>query len=187
MQAIQQFFILVILFLTPFRLWAEGSQFRFEPIYGIETSLVRYPEPPHYVTRGTYGARALYGTTLLSGEAEYTTARSHQTLGNPDREIDDVIQRGNLGVRSTFPMNQYFSAYLRGGGSANKGETKVTTAGVSETHTNNLRFDPYAGAGLHLGFDQLFSLTAGATLIRNAIGKYDTQYTLGVSAGFGSK
>lgn len=186
MNTIKQFLILVFLLTTTFQANAE-SNFKFEPVYGLETSLVRYPEPPRYITRGTYGLRALYGTSLLSGEAEYTTARSHQTLGNPDREIDDEIQRGNLGLRSTIPMTKFFSFFVRGGGSANKGQTRVTSAGVTETHENALRIDPYAGAGLSIGLQQFLALTAGATLIRNAVGEYDTQYTLGLSAGFGNK
>jgi hypothetical protein len=187
MKTIKQFIILVIsLFLYQTAFAAGDSKFTFEPLYGIETSLVRYPEPARYVTRATYGARALYGSTLLSGEAEFTTAKSRNSYSATDTTVEDSIDRLGLGLRSTIPLSSFLGFFLRAGGRASQGETKITTAGVSETKNNPLRVDPYAGAGLQLGLGANLAINAGVMMIRNFENKYDAQYTLGLSARFGN-
>lgn len=186
MKTIKQFIILTLL-LFVVQLYAADSRFTFEPLYGIETSLVRYPEPPRYITRAIYGARALYGSTLLSGEAEYTTTQSRNDYPALNQKVEDTAQRLGLGLRSTIPLASFLGVYVRAGGRANQGETKVTTNGVSETKKNPLRVDPYAGAGLQLAFGSNLALNAGATMIRNSENKYDAQYTLGLSARFGNR
>jgi hypothetical protein len=158
----------------------------FEPLYGVETALVRYPEPPRYVTRATYGARFIYGSTLLAGEAEYTTAHSSQDFPALNQTVNDTSDRYSLGVRTTIPASSNVGIFFRAGGRATQGQTIVTTSGVNATKKNPLRLDPYAGAGFQLGFGPSFALHGGATLIRNAINHFDTQYTLGVSAHFGN-
>lgn len=187
MMAFKQFFILLLTLFIFQTAYGEESKFTFEPIYGVETSLVRYPDPGKYVTRATYGARVLYGVTLFSGEAEYTEARSREDYSGSDQKVEDTSQRLSMGLRSTFPMSQYFDFFLRAGGRATQGETKVETAGVSNVVDNPLRIDPYAGAGLQLSLGQLMAINTGATLIRNAENKYDVQYTLGLSARFGNR
>ena len=185
MTSIKQFLILVLaLFL--YEAGAADSKLTFEPLYGVETTLVRYPEPARYVTRATYGARMLYGVTAFSAEAEYTQAQSRKDYSATDQTVEDSIQRASLGVRSTLPMGQYIGLFFRAGGRASQGETKITTAGVSETKDNPLRVDPYAGAGIQLGFSKFLGLNAGVTMIRNAENEYDAQYTLGLSARFGN-
>jgi hypothetical protein len=163
------------------------AKLTFEPLYGVETRLVQYPEPARYVTGATYGARVLYGTTLLAGEAEYTTTVGRNDYPGQDLKVEDKAERASLGVRTTFPVSSFLGAYLRAGGRASQGESVITTNGVSETKENPLRVDPYAGAGLQLAFHQFFALNAGVTLIRNAEGKYDSQYALGLSARFGNR
>ena len=74
MTPIKQFIILIFAIILVQNVEAAGeSKFIVEPLYGVETRLVRYPEPASYVTSAVYGARVLYGVTLLSGEAEKTT------------------------------------------------------------------------------------------------------------------
>lgn len=165
---------------------STSSKITFEPLYGVETSLVRYPEPARYVTRATYGARLLYGTNLLSAEAEFTQAKSRNDYPSIDQKVEDSADRYSLGIRSTFPVGKFIGFYLRAGGRATQGETVITTAGVSETKENPLRIDPYAGAGIQLAFSSNLALNAGATMIRNFENKYDVQYTLGLSARFGN-
>jgi opacity protein-like surface antigen len=184
MRTIKQSLFLFLLTISPL-IWAADTKLIFEPLYGVETTLVRYPEPPRYVTRATYGARVLYGTTLFSGEAEYTTAKSRKDYSNPDQTVEDSVERASLGFRSSFPMSTFFAPYIRAGGRATQGETKVTTASDTEVKKNPLRVDPYAGAGFQLAFHSHFALNAGVTLIRNSENKYDKQYTLGLSARFG--
>lgn len=185
MTSIKQFLILIIALILMQTAGAADAKLTFEPLYGMETTLVRFPEPARYVTRATYGARMLYGITAFSGEAEYTQAHSRKDYSANDQTVEDSIQRASVGLRSTIPMGQYVGIFFRAGGRASQGETKITTAGVSETKDNPLRVDPYGGAGLQIGFSQYLGLNAGVTLIRNAESKYDTQYTLGLSARFG--
>lgn len=167
--------------------FAEGdAKFTFEPIYGVETSLVRYPEPARYVTRATYGARAVYGVTFLSGELEYTKAQSRNDYPAIDQKVEDTSERASAGLRSTIPIASFLGFYLRAGGRASQGKSVITTAGVSETKDNPLRIDPYAGAGLQLAFASNLAVNAGVTLIRNSENEYDSQYTLGLSARFGN-
>lgn len=165
--------------------FAADSKVTFEPLYGMETVLVRYPDPPRYVTRATYGARVLYGVTLLSGELEYTEAFSNKSYPGSDQKVEDRSQRLSVGLRTTIPMSQYLGIYFRAGGRATQGESKVTIADVTETHKDPLHVDPYAGAGLQLAFHSNLAVNAGATLIQNAEGKYDSQYTLGLTVRFG--
>ena len=178
------------LFLFSFLLWQNAlgadSKLSIEPLYGIETSLVRYPEPSKYVTRATYGVRALYGTTPLSAELEVTEAQSRNDYPSADQKVEDKSQRAALGIRSTYALGPYLGIYARLGGRASQGETKVTTAGVSETHENPLRVDPYAGAGLQLAFSNNFALNAGVTMVRNEENKFDSQYTFGITAHIGN-
>lgn len=188
MKSIKQFFIPVITLIFSTGVLAAGeAKFTVEPLYGVETRMVRYPEPARYVTSATYGARLLYGTTLLSGEAEYTTAKSRKDYPSEDQKVEDTVERASLGVRTTFPVSQFIGAYVRAGGRASQGETIITTGGVSETKDNPLRIDPYAGAGVQVAFHSNLAVNAGATMIRNAENKYDAQYTLSLSARFGNR
>lgn len=185
MNTIKQLLVLVIsLFL--FQLVEAGeNKLTFEPLYGIETSLVRYPEPARYVNRATYGARVLYGSTLLSGELEYTEAQSRNDYPSTNQKVLDKSQRAAAGIRSTLALGQFLGIYVRGGGRASQGKSEVTTAGITESKENPLRVDPYAGAGLQLAFASNLALNAGVTLIRNDESHYDSQYTLGLTAHFG--
>lgn len=186
MKLIKQFILsLTFLFLSWAAFAQSESKFSFEPLYGMETVLVRYPEPARYVTRATYGARAIYGSTPLSGELEYTEAVSSNTYPSIDQKVEDKAQRLGLGVRSTLPLGEFIGLYVRFGGRATQGESKVTTAGVSEVIKNPLRLDPYAGGGIQVAFTNILAVNAGVTLIRNGENKYDSQYTLGLTARFG--
>lgn len=185
MNAIKQFFLLVItLFLLSS---AEGAnrKLTFEPLYGLETALVRYPEPARYVTRSTYGARMLYGVTLLAAELEYTQADSRKDYPGSGQKVYDQSQRAAVGVRSTFALGSVLGMYARAGGRAAQGKSEVTTSGVTETIDNPLRVDPYAGAGLQFALANHLALNAGVTMIRNSDNQFDSQYTLGLTAHLG--
>ncbi len=167
--------------------FAANQKFTVEPLYGVETSLVRYPEPSKYVSRATYGLRALYGSTALAAEAELTQAKSREDYPDLSQKVEDTSDRLALGLRSTYGLSSFLGVYLRAGGRASQGKTTVTTGGVSEEKTNKLRVDPYAGAGLQLAVASNLALNAGVTLVRNFEDKYDSQYTLGLSARFGNR
>ena len=185
MRSIKQLFLLILSLILYQVAHAAEPKLSVEPLYGVETALVRFPEPARYVTRATYGLRLIFGVTALSAEAEVTEAQSRKDYPSIDQKVEDKSQRASLGVRSTLPLGRFVGFYVRAGGRAAQGETKVTTAGVSETHDNPLRVDPYAGAGLQVAFASNLALNAGVTMIRNGEDKFDSQYTLGLTARFG--
>ncbi len=186
MSTIKQFFLLLLTLFLSNQSQAADNRVHLEPIYGMETSLVRYPAPSRYLTRGTYGLRALYGGEFLAGEFEYSEADSRNDYPGSSQKVYDRSQRVSLGLRSTIPLSTFFSFYARGGGRASQGKSEVTTLGNTQTINNPLRIDPYAGAGLHLSFSNSIGLNAGATLIRNAVNQFDVQYILGLNAHIGS-
>lgn len=191
MRTIKQFMFPVFLVLSVFSVEAQttmgNSKFTFEPLYGVETRMVRFPEPARYTTSATYGVRLLYGTTLLSAEGEYTTTKSRKDYPELNQKVEDTSNRVSLGIRTTLPTTQNIAIYFRAGGRLSEGETVITTTGTSDTNKNPLRIDPYAGAGIQVAFHPNFALNAGATMIRNAENKYDAQYTLGLSGRFGNR
>lgn len=188
MKTIKQFFILIFFIILFQHVHAASeSKLTFEPLYGVETRLVRYPEPSRYVTAATYGARVLYGVTLLSGEAEYTATKSRNDYSGTNQKVEDSVERASLGLRSTFPITSFMGFFLRAGGRASQGNTKITTNGVVENKDNPLRVDPYAGTGLQIAFGSNLAASAGVTMIRNFENKYDAQYTLSLSARFGNR
>ena len=165
---------------------AAENKFILEPIVGMETVLVRYPEPPSYLTRATYGARVLYGTTPLSLELEYTEAQSRKDYTDSDQKVFDKSQRASVGIRSSYGLGNYLGIYGRLGGRAAQGKTEITTGSLTETKNNPLEVQPYAGAGVQLAFSSIMAINAGVTLIRNSEDKYDSQFTLGLTARFGN-
>ncbi len=179
------YFIFIFLLFSLNAFSKNSSQLKFEPIYGIETSLIRYPEPSKYVTRATYGLRAIYGTRLLSSELEVSQAKSQENYTSPSQKVEDTSDRLSLGLRSSISLASLISAYIRAGGRASQGKTILTTDTSKETIDNPLRVDPYAGAGIQLSFAPNMGINAGVTLVRNEENKYDTQYTLGLNARIG--
>ena len=186
MKTIKQMITLLFLLLST-GVFAQkgGMKLTLEPIYGLESKLVRYPPPEGYVTGATYGARVIVGKNILSLEGEYTTFKSREEYPALDTKVEDTAERVSVGLRSTLPIGKFFAFYLRAGGRASQGESIVTTSGVSETKPDPLVVNPYAGAGVQIALLSKLALNGGATLIRNGENKYDAQYTLGVSVRFG--
>jgi hypothetical protein len=174
-----------MLLISSASLLAAEPRLVVEPMYGVETALVRFPEPPRYVTRATYGVRALYGAPLFSFESELSEARSRQDYPGSNQKVSDESQRFSLGARSTFNHGSLLSFFFRGGGRASQGKTVVTTGADEVTHSHPQRIDPYAGAGIQLAIASFAAINAGATLIRNFNNQYDVQYSLGLTASLG--
>lgn len=178
----------IILVLISFQALAQSKEAKFtlEPLYGIETSYVAYPSPGKYVTRGTYGARFLYGYNKLSVESELTQTKSNEFYQSKDTKVDDTSNRLSLGIRSTLPLHKFVGVYVRTGARASQGETEVTTAGVKETKDSPLLVNPYGGAGLQVAISSFLALNVGVTFIRNPENKFDQQWTAALSTRFGS-
>ena len=187
MRSIKQFITLIFFILFSTKVFAQkgGLKLTIEPIYGIETKLVRYPPPEGYVTGATYGGRVVVGLNVLSLEGEYTTFKSREEYPALDTKVEDTAERLSVGLRSTLPIGKFFGVFLRAGGRASQGESIVTTNGVAETKPDPMVVYPYAGAGVQIAILSNFALNGGATVIRNGEDKYDVQYTFGVSARIG--
>lgn len=169
----------------------NSSSFKFEPIYGIEHSEVIYPEPARFVTRSTVGARILYGVPLLSGELEYTQGNSRRDYPASNQKVEDSVQRGMVGLRSTVGFGKWIGAFFRAGARLSKEKTTITDTSTNIVTIKEppISFDPYAGTGLQIAIANNFALNAGATIIFThefpPKGKYDVQYTFGFTAKFG--
>lgn len=160
---------------------------RFEPIYGVEHTLNRFPEPESYSTRTFFGARVLAGTTLLSAELEGTQGNARRDFPGQNLKTEDQVQRLMAGLRTTLPATSWLGTFARAGvrGSKEKFVITNTLTNTSETRESPIRFDPYAGAGLQIAFGPLLAANAGATWIFNQNAAADVQYTLGLTLKFG--
>lgn len=180
--------VFILLLLVPIASFAQSKEAKLtlEPLYGIETSYVAYPSPGKYVTRGTYGARLLYGYNRLSLETELTQTKSNEFYQSQDKRVEDTSNRLSLGIRSTLPLHKFVGVYVRTGARASQGEADITTAGVRETKDSPLLVNPYGGAGLQVAFASYLALNIGVTFIRNPENKFDQQWTAALSTRFGS-
>ncbi|HLW58277.1 MAG TPA: outer membrane beta-barrel protein [Bacteriovoracaceae bacterium] len=178
----------ILLLLVPIASLAQSKEAKFtlEPLYGLETSYVAYPSPGKYVTRGTYGARLLYGYNKLSLESELTQTKSNEFYQSSDKRVEDTSNRLSLGIRSTLPLHKFVGVYVRTGARASTGETDITTAGVKETKESPLLVNPYGGAGIQVAVASYLALNLGVTFIRNADNQFDQQWTAALSTRFGS-
>lgn len=160
---------------------------KFEPLYGVEHTLNRYPEPARYSTRTFFGARILAGTTLLSAELEGTQSNDRRDYPSQNLKTEDQVQRAMLGLRTTIPATSWLGTFARAGVRASKEKTIITNTATDtqETKEPPLQFDPYAGAGIQLALGSALAANAGATWIFINEGKPDVQYTLGLTMKFG--
>jgi hypothetical protein len=163
------------------------SSVRFEPLYGVEHTQNRYPEPARYTTRSFFGARVLAGAPLLSLELEATQSNDRRDYPSQNQKVEDEIQRGMVGLRSTYGFSSFLGFYLRAGGRATKQKTTITNTATNEKEVKEppLNWDPYAGTGLQIALAQNFALSTGATWIFVDDGPADVQYTFGMTIKFG--
>ncbi len=162
---------------------------RFEPLYGVEHTQNRYPEPARYTTRTFFGLRALAGVPLLSAELEATQSNGRRDYPANDQKVEDQVQRAMLGLRSTYALSSYLGFFLRAGARATKQKTTITDTATDEKEVKEppLYWDPYAGTGLQIALGQNLALNAGATWIfPSAGGRPDVQYAFGFTVKFGS-
>lgn len=181
-------FLLLMLFLFPMTSIAQSKfTLKFEPLFGVEHTLNRYPEPARYSTRTFFGARVLAGSTLLSAELEGTQSNGRRDYPSQNLKTEDQVQRAMLGLRTTIPATSWLGTFARAGVRASKEKTVITNTATdtSETKEPPLQFDPYAGAGIQLALGSMLAANAGATWIFIDDGKADVQYTLGLTLKFG--
>lgn len=179
-------FLLVTVFLSC-GAWAQNLSVRFEPLYGVEHTQNRFPEPARFSTRTFFGLRVLAGVPLLSGELEATQSNGRRDYPSENQKIEDQVQRAMIGLRSTYAIASYLGFYLRAGARATQQKTTITDTltNTVEVKEPDLYWDPYAGTGLQLALASNLALSAGATWIFPKDSKPDVQYTFGFTVKFG--
>lgn len=180
-------FLILMLALTSLSAWADGMSIRFEPLYGVEHSLNRYPEPERYSTRTFFGARVLAGLTLLSLEVEGNQSNGRRDLPSQNLKTEDQTQRLLIGLRSTVPVSNWVGFFARAGARGSKEKTTITDTStlVKTVKEPPIQWDPYAGTGIQIALSNILAASAGATWIFIKQGKPDVQYTLGLTMKFG--
>lgn len=160
---------------------------KFEPLYGVEHTSNRYPEPARYTTRSFFGASVLAGVPLLSLELQATTSNDRRDFPADNQRVVDQVNRGMVGLRSTVPTTSWMAFFVRAGARATMQKTTITDTSTNIVTEKKppLQWDPYAGAGLQFALGPLLALSSGATWIFTDAGKPDVQYTLGVTFKYG--
>lgn len=160
---------------------------KFEPLYGVEHTSNRYPEPARYTTRSYLGLGVTAGVPLLSLELQATTANDRRDYPSENQKVVDQVNRGMIGLRSTVPTTSWMAIYARAGARATMQKTTITDTSTNTSIEKKppLQWDPYAGTGLQFAVGPLLALSAGATWIFVDSGKPDVQYSLGVTLKYG--
>lgn len=173
---------------TSLSAFAESAfSIRFEPLYGVEHTLNRYPEPARYSTRTFFGARVLAGYTLLSLELEGNQSNGRRDYPSQNEKVEDQTQRLLIGLRTTIPTTNWLAIYARAGGRGSKEKTTITDTATLEKTVKEppVQWDPYAGTGIQLALSNIIAASAGANWVFIKGGKPDVQYTLGLTMKFG--
>ena len=140
-------YLSILLFLSLSAL-AQNSKFKVtvEPIYGVEHTSVRYPEPARYITRTRLGLRAVAGYQILSTELEATQANSRRDYPTENLKVEDQAQRGMLGLRTTHAFGPWIGMFFRAGARITKEKTTITNTATSEVEVKEppVYWDPYA-------------------------------------------
>ncbi len=156
----------VLTILLSHNAWSQSS-ITISPLFGVEHTQNRYPEPARTSSKTFFGLRVLAGVQLLSMEFEGTQSNGSRTYPSENLKIEDQVQRVMLGVRSTFNLNTILAYFLRAGARGTNEKTVITNTATDEkeTKTPPLYWDPYAGTGLHISLAQFLDLNLGATWI----------------------
>lgn len=160
----------------------SGFTSNLEPIVGYERVTKLVPTP-HTKDRLIYGMRFTFGVPLLSGEAEYTRAMDTEDYPETNFSTKDTTDKVKLGLRSSFRLVGFLSAFARAGGQASRNIHEETLSGVHTREEEPIKYKPYAGAGLTARLARNFSFNSGLTVIFHDFPKMDhNDYEL--TAGF---
>ncbi len=153
-----------------------------EPVIGYQRSQKLVPTP-HTKDGLTYGARLTAGVPLISLEAEYLRGNDSEWFPDLDLTVKDESDKAKLGLRSTFPLVGFLSAFVRGGGQASRYKHTEVTGGVSAESTTPIKYYPYLGAGLRARLGRSVSLIGDVTTVfHNFPSMNDNEYQ--ATAGF---
>lgn len=135
-----------------------------EPIIGYERVQLIAPTP-HTKDRLVYGARATYGFSFLSAEAEYLHGYSSESFILDNLTTKDTSEKLKLGLRSSLNLVGLLTLYGRLGAQASKNRHEEVVAGISTTTDDPIKYHPYAGAGLRLRLGKNLKATGDLTTV----------------------
>lgn len=135
-----------------------------EPIVGYERVELLVPTR-RTKERIVYGARVVVGLPLVSGEGEVTRAQSLDAFPATNSSVDNTTDKARLGLRSTFRLSSFISAFVRAGAQASRSTDVVTTAGVPATTVNPIAYQPYGGGGVRVRLGKNLSFTGDVTAV----------------------
>ncbi|QDK45000.1 hypothetical protein DOM22_07390 [Bdellovibrio sp. ZAP7] len=162
---------------------AQGTGYRIEPVYGIETVYRDYPTA-HLQTRSMYGLRLSLGVDLLSLETEYSKASDTEDYSTAPEKVKTDDERLKLGVSSTYRV-EWFHMTGRAGAQATQTIRESTSGGVMTTDKRPIQYNPYAGASIGVNFGPV-SINLSSTVVfrDNDWDKSDVQNTISAGVGF---
>lgn len=157
--------VLFILLWAVFQKSARGiTSVGIEPIVGYERVQLLLPTP-HTKDRLVYGARATYGFSILSLEAEYTRGSSTESFPSEGLVTKDETQKIKFGLRSGIDILSLLNFYGRVGCQASENQHEETENGVTTKTRETVRYNPYAGAGLRLRLGRNLRATGDLTTV----------------------
>ncbi len=157
--------ILTILLWAVFQRAAQGiTSVGIEPIIGYERVQMWVPTL-HTKDRLVYGARATYGFSFFSAEAEYLHAYSTESFPTQNLVTKDTADKIKLGIRSGVDLLGLLNFYGRLGGQATQNQHEETNAGITSITKEAVKYYPYAGAGLRLRLGRNLKVTGDLTTV----------------------
>jgi len=164
-QYVQLIGVLFILLLAIFQKSARGiTSVGIEPIVGYERTQLLVPNS-HTKDRLVYGARATYGFSFLSAEAEYLHGNSSESFPAQNLSTKDGSDKLKVGLRSGIDILSLINLYVRAGCQANQNQHEETSSGVTTVTKQAVKYHPYGGAGLRLRFGRNLKATADLTTV----------------------
>ena len=135
-----------------------------EPVIGYERVQLLAPTP-HTKDRLVYGARATYGFSFLSIEAEYLHSNSSESFPLEGLSTKDTAEKIKAGLRSGIDLLGLLNFYGRLGCQASRNRHEETEAGVTVSTYEPIRYHPYAGAGLRVRLGRNLRATGDVTTV----------------------
>ncbi|NBX67559.1 MAG: porin family protein [Proteobacteria bacterium] len=164
-QYVQLIGVLFILLWAVFQKSARGiTSVGIEPIVGYERNQLLVPTP-HTKDRLVYGARATYGFSILSVEAEYLRGSSTETFPIQDLTTKDTSDKIKVGLRTGVDILSLLNIYARAGCQGNQNRHEETSAGVTTVTKESVKYHPYGGAGIRLRLGRNLRATGDLTTV----------------------
>lgn len=166
----------------------KGFQVSVEPIMSYQLLRKDFPDP-HQKFMFMYGARAVIGHPIISGEAEYQRGSDTEIFPLQQLTVKEDREQFKLGLRSRKQIGSIFDGTARAGGQASRSNREeIRLSGVTKT-TTPIKISPYIGFGLGVQFKSFIGLVAEVTFVMPNFDKpteLEVQSSLALRIAFGS-